>query len=64
VRQIQAANETTFRAIAEALNDRGVHTARGGAWHDSTVRNFVEDAETLREQQNWRRKTDPGSPNI
>jgi hypothetical protein len=29
-----------FRAIATALNDRGVRTARGGAWHDSTVRNL------------------------
>jgi hypothetical protein len=24
-----------------ALNDRGVRTARGGAWHDSTVRNLL-----------------------
>jgi hypothetical protein len=29
VRQIQAAVATTFRAIAAALNDRGVRTARG-----------------------------------
>jgi DNA invertase Pin-like site-specific DNA recombinase len=41
VRQIQAAGATTFRAIAAALNDRGVRTARGGAWHDSTVRNLL-----------------------
>ncbi len=41
VRQIQAAGATTFRAIAEALNDRGVRTARGGAWHDNTVRNLL-----------------------
>ena len=41
VRQIQAAGATTFRAIATALNDRGVRTARGGAWHDSTVRNLL-----------------------
>jgi Recombinase len=40
VRQIQAAGATTFRAIATALNNRGVRTARGGAWHDSTVRNL------------------------
>jgi hypothetical protein len=39
VRQIRAAGATTFRAIAKALNDRGVRTARGGDWHDSTVRN-------------------------
>jgi DNA invertase Pin-like site-specific DNA recombinase len=41
VRQIQAAGATTSRAIAAALNDRGVRTARGGAWHDSTVRNLL-----------------------
>jgi hypothetical protein len=41
VRQIQASGATTFRAIAEALNNRGVRTARGGAWHDSTVRNLL-----------------------
>jgi hypothetical protein len=31
--------------IREALNDRGVRTARGGAWHDSTVRNLLGRAE-------------------
>jgi DNA invertase Pin-like site-specific DNA recombinase len=45
VRQIQKAGATTFRAIAEALNDRGVRTARGGAWHDSTVRNLLARAD-------------------
>jgi DNA invertase Pin-like site-specific DNA recombinase len=41
VRQIQTAGATTPRAIAAALNDRGVRTARGGDWHDSTVRNLL-----------------------
>ncbi|MBP0111059.1 recombinase family protein [Bradyrhizobium vignae] len=41
VRQIQATGVTTYRAIAQALNDRGVRTARGGLWHDSTVRNLL-----------------------
>ncbi|MGB6285927.1 MAG: recombinase family protein, partial [Xanthobacteraceae bacterium] len=44
VRQIQATGATTFREIASALNDRGVRTARGGAWHDSTVRNLLARA--------------------
>jgi DNA invertase Pin-like site-specific DNA recombinase len=44
VRQIQASGATTFRAIAAALNNRGVRTARGGAWHDSTVRNLLARA--------------------
>lgn len=41
IRQIQAAGVTGFRAIARALNDRSVRTARGGEWHDSTVRNLL-----------------------
>ncbi|MGY4466580.1 DNA invertase Pin-like site-specific DNA recombinase [Bradyrhizobium sp. LB9.1b] len=41
VRQIQSAGATTHRAIAQELNDRGVRTARGGDWHDSTVRNLL-----------------------
>ncbi|HME23860.1 MAG TPA: recombinase family protein [Acetobacteraceae bacterium] len=44
VRQIQATGATTFRAIAAALNARGIHTARGGAWHDSTMRNLFARA--------------------
>jgi DNA invertase Pin-like site-specific DNA recombinase len=45
VREIQAAGALTSRAIATALNDRGVRTARGGEWHDSTVRNLLARAE-------------------
>jgi DNA invertase Pin-like site-specific DNA recombinase len=44
VRQIQAAGAATPRAIAAALNARGIRTARGGAWHDSTVRNLLARA--------------------
>lgn len=42
VKQIQASGATTPRAIAEALNARGIRTARGGAWYDSTVRNLLK----------------------
>lgn len=31
---------STYREIADALNARGVPTARGGAWFASTVRNY------------------------
>jgi DNA invertase Pin-like site-specific DNA recombinase len=41
VRQVQAAGGTTLRAVAAALNARGVRTARGGRWHASTVRNLL-----------------------
>jgi DNA invertase Pin-like site-specific DNA recombinase len=46
VRQIQASGATTPRAIAAALNARGIRTARGGAWHDSTVRNLLARGES------------------
>jgi hypothetical protein len=41
VRQIEAAGATTHRAIAAALNARGIRTARGGAWYSPTVRNLL-----------------------
>jgi DNA invertase Pin-like site-specific DNA recombinase len=44
VRQMQAAGVTTLQAIADALNARSIHTARGGAWHTSTVRNLLKRA--------------------
>jgi hypothetical protein len=44
VRELQAVGITTTRAIAEALNTRGIRTARGGEWHGSTVRNLLARA--------------------
>jgi DNA invertase Pin-like site-specific DNA recombinase len=41
VRQLKAQGATTARAIAKALNARGIRTARGGEWHHSTVRNLL-----------------------
>ncbi len=41
VRDIQASGLTTLRDLAGALNARGIRTARGGAWHSSTVRNVL-----------------------
>ena len=41
VKEIQAAGVTTHRALAIALNARGVRTARGGEWHATTVRNLL-----------------------
>ena len=41
VRQIEASGVKGHRAIAAALNARGVRTARGGDWHATTVRNLL-----------------------
>ena len=38
---IRAAGITTLGGIADALNKRGVPTARGGSWHAMTVRNLL-----------------------
>jgi DNA invertase Pin-like site-specific DNA recombinase len=39
---IQATGATELRGIAEALNARGVRTARGGSWHAVTVANILK----------------------
>jgi DNA invertase Pin-like site-specific DNA recombinase len=44
IREIQKAGATTLRAIAEALNARGVATARGGQWHATSVKNMLDRA--------------------
>jgi DNA invertase Pin-like site-specific DNA recombinase len=40
IRQIEASGIKGYRAIAAALNARGIRTARGGDWHATTVRNL------------------------
>jgi DNA invertase Pin-like site-specific DNA recombinase len=42
IQQVEAAGATGYRAIAAALNARGVRTARGGDWHATTVRNLMQ----------------------
>ena len=46
VRQIQASGATTLRDIADALNARGIRTARGGEWHAMTVHNLLARAKS------------------
>jgi DNA invertase Pin-like site-specific DNA recombinase len=41
VAAIRASGARGLREIADALNTRGVRTARGGRWHVSTVRNLL-----------------------
>jgi hypothetical protein len=37
---LRSAGVTSLRAVAAALNDRGMLTRRGGRWHVSNVRNL------------------------
>ena len=41
MQQIRTAGATSYAAIASTLNARGIHTARGGEWHSTTVRNIL-----------------------
>lgn len=41
---LKATGVTSLAGIAASLNTRGVRTARGGAWHASTVRNLLARA--------------------
>jgi DNA invertase Pin-like site-specific DNA recombinase len=44
IQAVQRSGATTLRAIAEALNARGVRPARGGQWYASTVRDVLQRA--------------------
>jgi DNA invertase Pin-like site-specific DNA recombinase len=41
IREAQRHGATSLRDIADALNARGVSTARGGQWHATSVRNLL-----------------------
>ena len=56
IRQIEASGVRGHRAIAAALNARGVRTARGGDWHATTVRNLMVRRQAL--------EAATGSPNF
>jgi DNA invertase Pin-like site-specific DNA recombinase len=44
IRQIKRAGAATLREVADALNARGVRTARGGQWYATTVSNVLARA--------------------
>jgi Recombinase len=41
ITELQASGATSLRAIASALNDRGIPTARGGKWLAASVRDVL-----------------------
>jgi DNA invertase Pin-like site-specific DNA recombinase len=42
IREAQRAGATTLRAVADALNARGIPTPRGGVWHAMSVKNVLD----------------------
>jgi DNA invertase Pin-like site-specific DNA recombinase len=44
IREIRKAGASTLRDIADALNARGIQTARGGQWYATTVNNVLARA--------------------
>ena len=44
IRSIQSSGTSGMVSIANALNERGVRTVRGGRWHPSSVRNVLARA--------------------
>jgi hypothetical protein len=42
ITEAQKSGATTLRAVAAALNARGISTARGGAWHAMSVKNVLD----------------------
>jgi hypothetical protein len=43
IREVQLAGAKSLRAIAKALNARGIPTARGGRWQAMTVSNVLSE---------------------
>jgi DNA invertase Pin-like site-specific DNA recombinase len=41
IESIRASGISTYLGIADALNNRGIRTARDGRWHATTVRNLL-----------------------
>lgn len=68
IESIKASGLTNLRDIAEALNNRGIRSARGGLWHAQTVarviaRNTeVSGASSVIRKRRKRRKTPTPSP--
>ena len=47
VRAARSEGATTLRAMAQALNSRGVKSRRGGTWHPSSVANLLSRSESF-----------------
>ncbi len=47
VEAIRASGVSSLAGIAQALNSRGIRSARGGTWHVSTAQNLLARTERL-----------------
>jgi DNA invertase Pin-like site-specific DNA recombinase len=51
IRELQVAGKTSLRAIAAALNEAGIPTARGGEWSSPQVMRILERLDPFREEE-------------
>jgi len=51
IKEAQKAGATSLRAVADALNARGISTARGGSWHAMSVKNVLDRPMALKATQ-------------
>jgi hypothetical protein len=51
IREIKASGITSLRAVAAALNARGIPTARGGQWNATGVMSVLRRAEAISEEE-------------
>lgn len=42
IEAIRASGIDTLQGVADALNNRGIKTSRGGSWYPTTVKNIIE----------------------
>jgi DNA invertase Pin-like site-specific DNA recombinase len=47
IREIKKTGASTLRDVADALNARGIQTARGGKWYATSVRNVLSRTGTI-----------------
>jgi hypothetical protein len=47
IRELQAKNLVSFRAIARELNEREIRTPQGGHWHPSGVKRLLQRLQRL-----------------
>jgi resolvase-like protein/recombinase len=59
IAELQASGAASLRAIARALNDRGIPTARGGKWFAASVRDVLGKSGAL----NWAAQSGRGDAN-